>query len=153
MSKHFNVEKEFEDHGYVCVVARLNRVSGLGHRCGYVGIPASHALYGKAYDQKSGVPKETTKVNPTDPIGTLLQAMSADDEISISYAAQVHGGITYAGNGKGAYPIEKPDTWWFGFDCAHCDDNEDGGQSLEYCIEECKKLAKFLAAYEVKEVI
>ena len=34
---------EFESHGLAC---HITRVSGLGHLCGYVGVPAGHPLYG-----------------------------------------------------------------------------------------------------------
>ena len=39
------VEQEFEHAGYKCVVT----FNVMGHRCGYVGIPKSHPLYGKEY--------------------------------------------------------------------------------------------------------
>lgn len=37
-------------------------------------------------------------------------------------SADVHGGLTYASEGTETYPIPSADYWWFGFDCAHCDD-------------------------------
>ena len=39
------VEQEFEHAGYKCVVT----FNVMGHRCGYVGIPKNHPLYGKEY--------------------------------------------------------------------------------------------------------
>ena len=39
------VEREFEHAGYKCVVT----FNVMGHRCGYVGIPKNHSLYGKEY--------------------------------------------------------------------------------------------------------
>lgn len=39
------VERKFEHAGYECVVLFLS----MGHRCGYVGIPKKHPLYGKDY--------------------------------------------------------------------------------------------------------
>lgn len=39
------VEREFEHVGYKCVVT----FNVMGHRCGYVGIPKNHPLYGKEY--------------------------------------------------------------------------------------------------------
>lgn len=47
MSKRYIVEREFEHAGYKCVVT----FGVLGHRCGYVGIPKTHPLYGKGYDE------------------------------------------------------------------------------------------------------
>lgn len=102
------LDKEFEHEGLKCVVVK----QGLGHRCGYVGIPKGHKLYGKDY---------------------------CDDELD---SIEAHGGITYA-EGSGNYPIKAEDTWWFGFDTAHYFDNEKT-QSLEYCTEECKRLAEQL---------
>lgn len=39
------VEQEFEHAGYKCVVV----FNMMGIRCGYVGIPKNHPLYGKGY--------------------------------------------------------------------------------------------------------
>jgi hypothetical protein len=36
------------------------------------------------------------------------------------------------------------DLWWFGFDAAHAGDDEDGGRSLGYMVEECESLARQL---------
>ena len=46
MNDRYIVEREFEHAGYKCVVT----FGAMGHRCGYVGIPKNHALYGKGYD-------------------------------------------------------------------------------------------------------
>jgi hypothetical protein len=45
MSK-FKVEKDFIVDGYRCVVIG----GSMGHRCGYVGLPKEHSLYGKHYN-------------------------------------------------------------------------------------------------------
>lgn len=74
----------------------------MGHRCGYVGVREDHPLYGACY-------------------GT--------DEIDI---LDVHGGITYASDGRGQYPIESDIFWWFGFNCAHYGDLGDHTTSLRY---------------------
>jgi hypothetical protein len=82
-------------------------------------------------------------------------------------AVQVHGGLTYSG-GNDDYPVERSDTWWFGFDCAHSQDQADPDlmaaeyrkyhdrrismtfrnvgviRSLEFCIEQCESLAQQL---------
>lgn len=99
-----------------------------GSRCGYVGVEATHKLHGKDYDDVD---------------------------------VDVHGGLTYA-NGKSDYPADNKGMWWFGYDCAHFGDGRDfslmsdkykaisyldeGGvvRSLEYCVDECEKLAKQL---------
>jgi hypothetical protein len=88
-----------------------------GFRCGYVTVPDDHPCAGKGYD-----------------------------EIDVA----VHGGLTYAAGTK------------FGFDCAHWDDARDRTlmdegyrkiyedmpdnpystvKTLEFCVDECEKLA------------
>lgn len=61
----------------------------------------------------------------------------------------VHGGLTYSGKSDNNYPIESK-LWWFGFDCAHYGDDEDGGQSLRYCIDQCEMMADQLLKMENK---
>ena len=44
----------------------------------------------------------------------------------------VHGGITFSSGGKASkYPVES-DLYWFGFDCAHCNDRIDVDKLREY---------------------
>src|SRR6266404_3071197 len=85
-----------EATGMACVA---KRVPGLGHWCGYVGVTPDHPLHGKEYD---------------------------DADVA------VHGGLTFAAGCQEGQPAQTvchvPDDgepehlWWFGFDCAHCDD-------------------------------
>jgi hypothetical protein len=89
--RQYKVEKDFSIDGYRCVIIGGN----LGHRCGYIGLPKSHPLYGKNYDY-----------------------------ISSEMNIQVHGGWTYFGNGHGTYPVES-NLWWIGFDCGHYGDGKD----------------------------
>ena len=49
-----------------------------------------------------------------------------------------HGGITYS-DGETGYPVESC-LWWFGFDCAHCNDKEDYDKVREYNLETDEKL-------------
>jgi len=53
---------------------------------------------------------------------------------------EAHGGITYTKKGENS-------TWVLGFDTVHIDDTEET-QSLEYVVEETKKLAERLAKGE-----
>ena len=83
---------EFEAHGLPCLMRRQD----LGAWCGYAAVSPGHPLHGKHWD-----------------------------EVDL-YA---HGGITYAAgcsaDGEICHvpkPGEPDDVWWFGFDCAHCDD-------------------------------
>ena len=41
----YKVERDWHHEGLRCVVV----LADLGHRCGYVGVPKSHPLYGKGY--------------------------------------------------------------------------------------------------------
>lgn len=60
-----NIEEKFAHNGLECIVVGYK---AMGHRCGYVGIPKTHGLYGLS--------------------------MGADNLIDLD----VHGGITYAEN-------------------------------------------------------
>lgn len=53
MNDRYIVECEFEHAGYKCVVV----FTRMGHRCGYVGIPKEHPLYGKGYDEHLEIKK------------------------------------------------------------------------------------------------
>ena len=45
--KNYCVESEFTFKGLKCVVV----MQDMGHRCGYVGVPKEHLLFGKKYDE------------------------------------------------------------------------------------------------------
>ena len=172
MNKHmeiamnYKVEEEFEAYGYKCAVI-FHR---MGHRCGYVGVPRDHPLYGKHYDERLPINVEDC---PDLPVVNILAAMcldtSKDKRINIANFFQVHGGITYA-KGEKNYPIESDGLWWFGFDCAHAGDSpdydkvqeyfgetpfryntpDDVVRSLEYAVNETVNLATQLREYEVQ---
>jgi len=122
----------FEYRGLPCVI---NRVIWSGHLCGYVGIPKNHALYGKKYSEYIAVNNlDDVKFNGNY-IGLLINSFDkdrAENEASIDMLFDVHGGITYSENSAPNTDKEQyPDTWWFGFDCAHsgdlCPKNDFGG--------------------------
>jgi hypothetical protein len=141
MSKDYKVESEFEHKGLKCVVVAQKA----GHRCGYVGVPKGHSLYGKdAFSLYDWDKEEGVKI-------------------------YVHGGVTFSdGGAETKYPIEAKDTWWFGFDTAHAGDKKDLNliaelnpdmigfykehfwsefgdvRTLEYCKQECIELAEQL---------
>jgi hypothetical protein len=110
-----NVEKTWTTQaGYEAEVVAMP----MGHRCGYVTVPAGHPCENKEYQ-----------------------------DLDI----EVHGGLTYSDGAK------------FGFDCAHYHDKKDVNlmseeyrevykkypppfddgeiRTLEYCIEQCERLA------------
>lgn len=85
---------EFEAHGLPCL---MQRVAPSGAWCGYVAVSPGHPLHGAGYDS----------ANTRDVF--------------------VHGGLTYASACRDTIchvpkQGEPDDVWWFGFDCAHCDD-------------------------------
>jgi hypothetical protein len=130
-----------------------------GHRCGYVGVPESHPCYGKSYfEQLDIISKEQVKnttLGNKSPILLLTASVNSngDDEIrrSLDILIDVHGGLTYSSKKENSdYPVKSTEKiWWFGFDCAHHRDDEDGGRSLQYCIAECESLATQLAALSI----
>lgn len=119
MNDRYIVEREFEHEGYKRVVT----FRAIGYRCGYVGIPKSHSLYGKDYQEHLDIKKADIGDREISGVFPILGAcLDEDERIRIEAYFQCHGGITYAGGGEhSSYPIES-DLWWFGFDCGHCDD-------------------------------
>jgi hypothetical protein len=176
MSKRYMVENKFEHLGYKCVVV----FHCAGHRCGYVGVPKEHPLYKKSYGDYIEIKKMDVPDKKVSGIFPLFGAVFDEDErFRIEAYFECHGGITYSDGGdNSAYPIES-DLWWFGFDCAHCDDGNDLKlayerfpdyrdvltrrmeveekysyenviRTQEYVEEECKSLAEQLKQFELK---
>ena len=128
-NKRYVVEKKFDYLGYKCVVT----FNTMGYRCGYVGLPKEHCLYGKTYDDYLDIKKsdiEEKEISGVFPMLSLL--LDEDERISIECYFNCHGGITYSNGGKNSnYPINS-DLWWFGFDCGHCEDGMDCDTALRY---------------------
>lgn len=122
MNDRYIIEREFEHAGYKCVVT----FGIMGHRCGYVGLPKNHPLYGKGYDEHLDIKKEDIGDRQISGVFPLLGAcLDEDERIRIEAYFQCHGGITFAGGGENSdYPINS-DLWWFGFDCGHAGDKLD----------------------------
>lgn len=74
--KRYIVEREFEHVGYKCVVIFGN----MAHRCGYVGIPKNHTLYGKNYDYHLEIKKSDIWGREVSGIFPLLGACIDKDE-------------------------------------------------------------------------
>lgn len=130
------------------------------HRCGYVAVPAGHPLHGTEYGEEHPALREIADqatLGLKSPILLLTAACdsSRDGAVRCSpdIAFDVHGGLTYSGDG---YFSEDRGSWWFGFDCAHCDDGPmeehpdfyHGGvvRSEQYVVSECERLAKQIVA-------
>ena len=118
--KNYCIESKFVHRGLKCVVV----MQRMGHRCGYVGVPKEHRLFGKNYTDYLKIKKADISDKEVSGILPLMFAIMDDDErIRIEAYFQVHGGITFSG-GRGEYPIQVH-LWWFGFDCAHYEDMND----------------------------
>jgi hypothetical protein len=122
------VEWKHEESGLHCLAKRH---PWLGHWCGYVAVPPGHPWHGRAY---------------------------GDDPVDVD----VHGGLTYASECSDGIchvppPGEPANVWWFGFDCAHCDDISPGSykygahsfvgntyRDLEFVQRQCGSLAEQL---------
>ena len=153
MAKQYKVDKVFEAHGLRCVIITTR----YGHHCGYVGVSKEHPFYGLDYCDK--VPSNFMQYHydaEEKPVGDrgIIDLLYHNPEApKVGILFDVHGGITFSGNGRESnYPIEG-DEWWFGYDCAHAGDLSPGFQSfgnvvyrdLNFCIKQCEKLAAQLA--------
>lgn len=99
----FVIEKTFmTPEGYygVCVY------NGIGHRCGYAGVPEDHPLYGEDYESND------------------------------VYSIKTHGVITYTGHlHRSSEILECEGYWFFGFDCGHLGDGRDTQAATKYGME------------------
>lgn len=157
----FEVEKDWITQSGLRAVVIM---SEMGHRCGYVGVAQEHPLYGAHYGDSHPAIAAPEDDEPVGKRGIITLLCATPERMtSPELAFDVHGSITYSGNGDGKYPTES-DLWWFGYDCAHAGDgrspefleqqrerypdspimwHDDGEfRSLEYCIGECERLAQ-----------
>lgn len=157
----FNVEKDWTTRaGFRAVVI----MTDMGHRCGYVGVPETHPLYGVPYNEHCDAltfPAGETLGKR----GVISLLCAGGEKASPEIVFDVHGGITYSG-GRGAYPVESG-LWWFGYDCGHAGDApspeavadrvarmgsvfypspDEVHRTLDYCVGECESLAEQLTS-------
>lgn len=162
------VEKDWTSCGLRCVA-----IAGeAGHRCGYVGLPQGHPLYGVGYGEYSPALDAGWAAVCDSPIGDrgiipMFIAMMSDNETikpTPDIFFDVHGSITYAAS-EADYPVPHDGLWWYGFDCAHDTDAKDFAlltnerlrkvytefgnngivRDLAFVVAECEKLAAQLA--------
>jgi len=123
------VESDFEYKGYRCVTIFTDR----GFRCGYVGLPVGHLLYGKDYSDSLDITFKEIKDVYQEKRGVLPWLMAClkdyEDKVTLDFYFNVHGSLTYAGS-ENNYPIES-NLWWLGFDCGHAGDGIDLDRVLE----------------------
>jgi len=154
-----NIEQQWRTKAGFLAVVLMN---DMGFRCGYVAVGKGHPLHGHDYN----VPTDKLKrvedgenVGDRGAIPIFCAALSGDDSWRErpEIVFNVHGSLTYSGDGGGKYPIEHDGLWWFGYDCGHCDDAPAPGsrlarcgmvggvhRSLQYCVEQCESLAQQL---------
>lgn len=145
----YDVEKDWiTEAGFRAVVIMIKD----SHRCGYVGVPAGHPLFGAEYSKPCAAlsrPADDETIGKRSPLALLCVAGDESRMQSPEIVFDVHGGITFSGK-SADYPAPS-DLWWFGFDCAHSGDRSHGGsdgvmRSLDYCIAECESLASQIVA-------
>lgn len=81
-----------EETGLPCLIIR----SGLGHLCGYVGLPPGHPDFGRDYGEVEDAYKCHGGLTYSD------RCQEGNERNSICHLAP-----------------GEPDAWWLGFDCAH----------------------------------
>ena len=86
-----------KETGLDCLIHR----GPMGSLCGYVGVPETHPLFGKSYDDAPG-----------DVHGGLTFANACGPQ-----DAETGRGICHIEEGAANKKV-----WWFGFDCAHSGD-------------------------------
>ncbi len=152
MSKEYEVERDWTTAANLRAVVVMGHI---GHRCGYVGVPADHPLYGVKYSDSSDAVLPLGKgelIGGRGAIPMLCAALSGKHQ-SLDIVFDVHGSLTYSGGNEDDYPVPS-DLWWFGFDCGHFGDaaapgsrmanygsNEGVHRTLEYCVDQCELLA------------
>lgn len=150
--RQFIVEADFVSSGLRCVVI----FGSLGHRCGYVGVPEGHFMFGKKYSDKF-LDFEDVKGDEVGKRGIIPIVCALDEHpvlVSPDIYFNVHGSLTYSGPGNGkdkagntvGYPVES-ELWWFGFDCAHYDDGVDIQQAFKYGLVRAQDITDNYAAY------
>jgi hypothetical protein len=137
----------------------------LGHRCGYVGVPHGHPLYGVAYHEGAPclqAPEGDEKLGKRS-VMTILAASVDGLQPTPEMVFDVHGSLTFARGGD--YPVQNTGLWWFGFDAGHAGDAPEISaitdkatrdvygslarhgvvRTLEYMVKECESLALQIA--------
>ena len=120
--KEYKIEIKGKYKGYDYLILGLV----MGHRCGYVRIPAGHRLYGLSYSEQIPVKFKELKGEKIGKRGIVpifcAGNLKPDDNVSMDLLFDVHGGITFSGK-----DVAGKKGWWIGFDCAHSGDARDVG--------------------------
>ncbi len=154
------IEKDWTTESGLRAVALINiwtegNKPRKANRNGYVRVPVGHALHGVAYNAPCKTLDPAMELVKEGPIGNRgvipIFCYSPDETAKAEMVFDVHGSLTYSGDGKFFDPEDK-DGHWFGFDCAHAGDaqieplpyfgNEGIVRSLDYVVDECESLAR-----------
>ena len=142
------VERQWTAHGLDCAVLWIAMSMG-GHRCGYVRVPESHPWYGLSYNDEAPQGAADYADRDIDDAGMagMISVLGGQRTIDswarrVEAHVAVHGGLTYAGNLRGA---GLSDGWWFGFDCAHLDDSPERWTE-DAVAAETERMAEQIAA-------
>lgn len=159
--------------GLPCLIVR----GPVGALCGYVCVSEGHPLFGVPYSDRAPLPRErlVAMLEARGALDLYESDLDTEEGVDVGALFSVHGGLTFArhcAEGEPDHgichrpePGEPDHVWWFGFDCAHCDDYVPGlisdyrdplgtptgwGTVIEYrdraYVEaECASLAKQLA--------
>ena len=133
------IEKQFvTESGFEAFVVINETTNMKKWRCGYVIIPEESSLF--KMDVSSSVDLYDLDLDDPNIITKLKQQKKL-------YNVDVHGRITY----NDFYDVKDKEYcmgYCIGFDCAHYQDTFEN-QTLEYCINECERLAKQLKEIEI----
>lgn len=153
-------------------------MGGMGHRCGYVGVPKGHLLYGTKYNDDTHALKDLADGETIGDRGIMALFLGNSDKPGMQrpdYVFDVHGSLTFSDGGEGStYPVAS-DLWWFGYDCGHHGDapsdeylavkraenprlahlwrpydDESVHRDLAFCEKQCEQLAEQLIS-RIKE--
>ena len=146
--RDYIIESDFIHNGLRCVVI----FSSMGHRCGYVGFDKTNPFYEKGYSDKFKLLKSDDIKDQElgkRSVMTLLTFAVDEEYTSPDCYFDVHGSITYADGGENSrYPVES-NLWWFGFDCAHCDDGKDYMTAKKYFSNNENVLKRIIQSEEI----
>lgn len=137
-------EKWTSETGLDCEINPCRFSSSRYHLCGYVRIPEGHPLFGVDYSdnvpESLATAKDSLMEQPIGKRGIIdVFCMAGSGNVRAGILFDVHGGITYS---------RKHDdgSFWYGFDCGHCDDSPEI-QDSAYVRAECESLARQVLAF------
>lgn len=149
------IEKKWVTKAGLPAMVKIVGSAGHYHRCGYVGVRVGHPFYGLAHNAPTKLIKpewilnqEIGKRSAVTLFYVKVRALDGEEvSRTLELLVDVHGSLTYSGEME-----ENSKCWWFGFDCAHCDDDPfadpqatvpkgPNARSLDYVVAECERLA------------